>query len=119
MFDLKARIALTAKRRNRVILPSIAGLIAGLFIGGLVMGYELHTIVLLSALAGALLTAVFYQDPLRYLSQQEYYGLPGSRDNGKHRCVMCGHPGIYKHGQYKSDNVFSDCSKCEAQLFKN
>lgn len=48
----------------------------------------------------------------------EYASLPGSSDaSGKHRCVYCGNPGVYKHGAYKSNTLWHDCSKCKKTLF--
>jgi hypothetical protein len=60
---------------------------------------------------------VFLIQPKR-LSSVEYYRIPYSRgDDGKHRCIWCGSRGIYKHGEYKTDNVYHDCSKCGVGLY--
>lgn len=55
---------------------------------------------------------------LRSWSEADYYSIPGSRDStGEHRCIHCGHRGIYRHGQYKSNTKYADCSKCKANLW--
>jgi predicted nucleic acid-binding Zn-ribbon protein len=51
-------------------------------------------------------------------TSEQYYSLPGSRDaHGKHRCIHCGHIGIFNKGEYATNNKHSGCSKCEAHLF--
>lgn len=52
------------------------------------------------------------------LDEYEYYTIPGSRDaeNG-HRCISCGHRGIYRKGEYKSNVVEAECSKCKQYLW--
>jgi hypothetical protein len=52
------------------------------------------------------------------LNESEYRTLPGSTDeSGKHRCVYCGHRGVYKHGEYKSNTTWHDCTGCNRTLF--
>jgi predicted RNA-binding Zn-ribbon protein involved in translation (DUF1610 family) len=47
------------------------------------------------------------------LNVSEYYTVPGSRDaDGEHRCISCGHRGIYRKGEYRSNTVEAHCSKC-------
>ncbi len=54
-----------------------------------------------------------------WLSAREYYSLPESRDSsGNHRCVKCNGRGIYRKGEYQTDNRYARCSKCELELFK-
>lgn len=53
----------------------------------------------------------------RNRTHDEYYELPGAWIDGKHRCVFCGHKGIYKKGEYKSNCVTASCTGCEAFLY--
>lgn len=63
---------------------------------------------------------VFWVNPARWLSSNEYYSISGSRfENGSHRCIFCGAKGIYRKGQYKTNNTYSYCSKCGKPLFKS
>lgn len=51
-------------------------------------------------------------------NHDQYYSIPGSRnEHGHHRCIFCGNRGIYKHGQYKSNSTWHDCSKCGENLY--
>lgn len=55
---------------------------------------------------------------MRAWSERDYYSVPGSRDEqGEHRCIVCGHRGIYRHGKYKSDAEYADCAKCKTTLW--
>lgn len=55
---------------------------------------------------------------LRSWSERDYYSVPGSRDEqGEHRCIGCGHRGIYRHGQYASNAEYANCSKCKTRLW--
>lgn len=66
----------------------------------------------------AVLSAFFSINPNRWLSTEEYYSLPGSRfDNGQHRCIFCGAKGVYRKGEYRTNNTYAKCSKCEHHLF--
>lgn len=48
-----------------------------------------------------------------------YYEINGSRDKqGNHRCINCGGRGIYRSGEYKSDDVYCYCSKCNFGLWQ-
>jgi len=52
------------------------------------------------------------------VSEDEYYGLPGSRgSDGGHRCIHCGHRGIYVRGEYRTNFRHHNCSKCKTNLF--
>ena len=54
----------------------------------------------------------------RGLSSAQYYSIPhSSTDNGKPRCIYCGHVGLYTHGQYRSYTKFHDCAKCSRNLY--
>lgn len=53
-----------------------------------------------------------------WLIENEYRAVPQAIDfRGKLRCVFCGHVGIYKHGGYKTNTIWHDCSKCKKTLF--
>lgn len=53
-------------------------------------------------------------------TEADYYSIPGSKDsNGEHRCIHCGHRGIYRHGEYKTNNEHAKCSKCKEHLWTN
>lgn len=53
-----------------------------------------------------------------YMSQSEYYSIPGSTDDrGEHLCVHCGNRGIFRKGKYKTNNSYANCSKCQGRLF--
>jgi hypothetical protein len=48
----------------------------------------------------------------------EYRTLPGSTDaSGKHRCVYCGHRGVYRSGEYKTSSTWHQCTGCRKHLF--
>ena len=48
----------------------------------------------------------------------EYRRLPGSVDaSGKHRCVYCGHRGVFRQGQYASNSTWHQCTGCRKHLF--
>lgn len=67
-----------------------------------------------AALFGGMLLAVvalFCRHGL--MSKDQYYSIPGSQDDRGHRCIACGHHGIYRKGEYKSNIVTAQCSKCE------
>jgi hypothetical protein len=56
-------------------------------------------------------------DPRRW-REAEYYSVPGSRDaDGEHRCIHCGHRGIHRHGKYRSNTTYADCSRCKEPLW--
>ena len=53
-------------------------------------------------------------------TSQNYYSIPHSKDSSNnHRCIFCGSRGIYRKGEYKTENTHSSCSKCQAHLFTN
>ena len=55
-----------------------------------------------------------------HMSESDYYTIPGSRDvNGKHRCIHCGRHGIFRKGEYKTNNTHAQCSSCEKHLWTN
>ncbi len=55
---------------------------------------------------------------MEVLSEKDYYSIPYSRDaGGSHRCIFCGHRGIWKSTVYQTNTVVSKCSKCQELLF--
>lgn len=100
--------AMRAQRRKKTKLALIV--FAVVFLTLLAFFYEAWVIVLL------LSSLVFF--PFLSRGESEYYALPFSRDaQGNHRCVFCGNRGIYRHGEYKSDTKYADCSKCGKNLW--
>jgi hypothetical protein len=73
----------------------------------------------LAALALCLLgLVVWFGVNLNAWSESDYYSVPGSRDDdGEHRCIQCGHRGIYRHGEYKTNAEHAECSKCKQPLW--
>lgn len=66
----------------------------------------------------AIVSLTFFINPNRWLSPAEYYSFTGSRfENGQHRCIFCGAKGIYRQGEYKTNNKYARCSNCESSLF--
>jgi hypothetical protein len=52
------------------------------------------------------------------MSRTDYRQIPHAVDGrGAHRCIFCGNRGIYKHGQYKSNSTWHDCSSCGENLY--
>jgi len=70
-------------------------------------------------LAFSLFTLCF-QIRKSWLTKKEYYSLPGAYSlEGAHRCIKCGNKGIYKKGQYQTNNTYALCSKCEEPFYRN
>lgn len=56
---------------------------------------------------------------LQIVRRHHYYSLPHSRDDdGEHRCISCGYPGIYRQGEYRSNAVYASCAKCGEPLYQ-
>lgn len=53
-----------------------------------------------------------------HMSERQYYSLPGSGSPSNHRCVFCGHRGIYRSTIYKTTTVRHTCSKCRTELYR-
>jgi hypothetical protein len=78
---------------------------------------NLLTVEITGGLAAFCLLASAVLGPADWTSG-EYYLVPGSRDaSGEHRCIHCGHRGIFRKGQYKSNEVEANCSKCSRNLW--
>lgn len=116
---LRQRIVEAARAYNRSLRPRMAllGLVA--FGGFLATGEWANGWVLLpGALLMGHLFAVLQNTGARWLTPAEYYSIAGSRNqNGEHRCIGCGHPGIYRKGQYRSNATYAGCSKCGQPFF--
>lgn len=80
---------------------------------------EETTIITVSVITAFVLSGL-YPSRLEWLrSSTLYYEIEGSRDaQGKHRCIKCGGRGIWRKGQYKSNDVYCYCSKCQFGLWK-
>ena len=80
--------------------------------------YELGVVMLVTPIVLALVSIKFLINPNHWLCSSKYYSFPGSRfQDGKHRCIFCGAKGIYRKGEYKTNNKYAYCSKCESPLF--
>lgn len=52
------------------------------------------------------------------INEATYRSIPGSNDKqGRHICIYCGWRGIHRKGQYKSEAVQANCSKCGSYLW--
>lgn len=116
---LKDRITQAARARNRSLLPVLAGLVCFLLGAYLVKdGWDNLYVFISGVSAFALMIDMFNHNGQRWLYPAEYYSIAGSRDNkGEHRCISCGHKGVYTQGQYRTNAKFSSCSKCKKPLF--
>lgn len=117
-----AAIAAIQERKRSVGRAVLSGgglACAGLVGGTLVFGRSSDALGAASIVALIVLfagTAVYCA--VTQWSQQDYYSVPGSRDGtGNHRCLWCGNRGIYKHGEYKTNTKYADCSKCGKRLW--
>lgn len=115
--DGKARFKVVEDRygRRRIISFSTASIFAILGFGGLLISMPG-----LAAVGGAVsLTSLAVAYYAKW-DEVDYYTVPGSKDiNGEHRCIWCGHRGIYRHGEYKTNNEHAACSKCKTSLWTN
>lgn len=70
----------------------------------------------LAAVSAILLVGVLTY--VRRIRMKEYYKLPHSRDaDGEHRCIFCGNRGVWRRGEYRTDNTHAHCSKCQEHLY--
>ena len=52
------------------------------------------------------------------IQKKHYYAIPHSRDpQGQHRCIFCGHRGIFLKSQDRANRTHNHCSRCEELLF--
>lgn len=67
---------------------------------------------------GALLLGSVVFQGYPSITKKNYYSLPYSRGvRNAHRCIFCGHHGIFKTGQYKTTKTHSSCSSCQEFLY--
>lgn len=113
---LRIEIAKTANQKNKK-RKVLAAFFFGVFLLVAIVARAEFSVVFLVV---ATLFVISRRNPNRWLFREEYYSLPGSRlsDEG-HRCIKCGSTGIYKKGQYKTNNTYSRCSRCEQPFFVN
>jgi hypothetical protein len=72
------------------------------------------------AILGSIVMIGHWHQSIDGINQTEYYTLPGSKDaSGKQRCVYCSRYGVYKHGQYRSNSTWHQCTGCKKHLFVN
>lgn len=103
-------------RRVRVRSAILAGLLPGAF--ALTGDIYSPWVLFPAALLLAHLVALALGGGDRWLTSSEYYSLTGSRNSsGEHRCLDCGHPGIQRKGEYRTDAVYARCGKCGYNLF--
>ena len=101
--------------RRRFISFSTAGVFAILGVGGLLIAMPWLAAVVGAAALMSIAVAYYAR-----WDEGDYYTVPGSKDiNGEHRCIWCGHRGIYRHGEYRTNNEHAACSKCKTSLWTN
>ncbi len=50
---------------------------------------------------------------------KDYLRIPGSTDDkGEHRCIHCGHKGIYRSTIYKTNTTLANCASCRKHLWQ-
>ena len=113
--NYRKKLAHRAAKRNPVVwsFVSLFGLIA---LACFFLNIGITVVVVFTVMA--MVSLAFYINPNRWLSSEEYYSFPGSRfENGQHRCIFCGAKNIYWQGEYKTNNKYAQCSKCQSPLF--
>lgn len=114
--------------RNSIDHKAVKDAIRASFIMKMIIAFILFVVLIISLfayfkyeIAGAIFFSVviiFVLDRFLRKNESDYYALPFSRDEqGNHRCIFCGNPGIYRHGKYKSTTRYADCSKCKKNLW--
>lgn len=52
------------------------------------------------------------------LTNAEYHSFPQTRDeNGNHKCIVCGHSGIYRSRKNDTNIIVCSCTNCSHKLF--
>jgi hypothetical protein len=70
------------------------------------------------AILGSIVMIGHWHQSINGINQIEYRTLPGSKDaSGKQRCVYCSRYGVYKHGQYRTNSTWHQCTGCKKHLF--
>lgn len=113
--DLSVTIRQQEHKRARMAFWALCG-IAPFTIYFIVMGY-LHKDWLMAGILFIVNLGLPIYIVERRRTYAEYLALPGSELGGNHHCVFCGHKGVYKKGQYKSDVVTATCTGCNAFLY--
>lgn len=114
---LRGRIIKAAEARNRVIRPFLIGLAGMAIVAAVAKGGVFHPLVGIPGVA-AIFLYTMQSNGYRWLFSSEYYSITGSTDqDGQHRCIFCGHKGIFRQGQYRSNATYASCSKCKTSLF--
>lgn len=102
------------RRLGRIIFFTVAALGATAFA---LFKHDIFAVPVL--IGGVLFLFTWLGKPDVRLTEAEYYGLPATRDaHGEHRCVHCGHRGVYRHSPYRSSHTDADCSKCKGALWR-
>ena len=81
-----------------------------------VMFSPVFVVVISLIIFGVVITVL----PIGY-TEDDYYQIAGSRfKDGGHRCVSCGHGGIWRHSPYRSNHTVATCSNkaCGVDLWK-
>lgn len=112
--DLREGLALQAAKRNPFVhaafLLFCLGAVALYYLDA--RGYALGSVFL------ALVSMFFLDRPDRWLSANEYHGLPGSRfENGGDRCILCGSAEIQRDESGLRKRTHVSCSVCHNSLF--
>ena len=88
--------------------------------GTVALAYTQGPIAAGIAILCSIVMIVQWHSSLACINQIEYRTLPGSKDaSGKQRCVYCSRYGVYKHGQYRSNSTWHQCTGCKKHLFVN
>lgn len=108
--------ALRSKLARRALIVSVS-----LFAAGLLAFFATafaHAGMLVLVPVAVCYVAPFVLHWLQIVRPRHYYSMVSSRSgSGEHRCVFCGNRGIFRRGEYKTDNVYAQCSRCGEQLF--
>ncbi len=110
--QLREEIKRQAGNRNNIIFP----IVLVMLIGNVAYHWGQWVEMMIYAVP-AFVFSMLHGDENRWLTPREYYSLPGSSSGGEHRCIFCGSRGIYRKGEYKTDNTYARCPKCKEGLF--
>jgi hypothetical protein len=93
------------KTRKALIAFAVAPLAgAGAWVFGLIPAFVLIA-------TGMPIVAGLFFYFVKDFTEADYYQVQGSRFvGGKHRCISCGHGGIWRHSPYRSNHTVAQCS---------
>lgn len=92
--------------------------LSAILIGRFYLGSNLSSLISFFPVVFGLIIGINVFIYVKRVRGKHYYGIAHSRDNnGNHRCIFCGNRGIYKQGEYKTNNTHCHCSKCEKLLY--